>query len=103
MNFHYSASRHALPVLVTLSAILNLFVTATLLAAVPAVPAAAPAEVGMSATRLSKIDLAVAEGLRREWMPGCVVMVGYQGKIVFHKAYGDKQIQPETIGIATFI
>jgi len=55
----------------------------------------------MSATRLSKIDVAVAEGLRREWMPGCVVMVGHQGKIVFHKAYGNKQVQPETIAMTT--
>lgn len=101
MNSRYSASRHPLPVLVTLSAILNLFLTATLSAAVPAVPTAAPAEVGMSATRLSKIDVAVAEGLRREWMPGCVVMVGHQGKIVFHKAYGNKQVQPETIAMTT--
>ena len=101
MNSRYSASRHPLPVLVTLSAILNLSLTATLSAAVPAVPTAAPAEVGMSATRLSKIDVAVAEGLRREWMPGCVVMVGHQGKIVFHKAYGNKQVQPETIAMTT--
>jgi uncharacterized protein YbbC (DUF1343 family) len=55
----------------------------------------------MSATRLSKIDVAVAEGLRREWMPGCVVMIGHQGKIVFHKAYGNKQVQPETIAMTT--
>ncbi|HIA62867.1 MAG TPA: DUF1343 domain-containing protein [Planctomycetes bacterium] len=101
MNSRYSVSRHPLPVLVTLSAILNLFLTATLSAAVPAVPTVAPAEVGMSATRLSKIDVAVAEGLRREWMPGCVVMVGHQGKIVFHKAYGNKQVQPETIAMTT--
>ena len=101
MNSRYSASPHALPVLVTLSAILNLFLTATLPAAVPAVATATPAEVGMSATRLSKIDVAVAEGLRREWMPGCVVMVGHQGKIVFHKAYGNKQVQPETIAMTT--
>lgn len=101
MNSRYSVSRHPLPVLVTLSAILNLFLTATLSATVPAVPTVAPAEVGMSATRLSKIDVAVAEGLRREWMPGCVVMVGHQGKIVFHKAYGNKQVQPETIAMTT--
>ena len=101
MNSRNSASRHPLPILVTLSAILNLFLTATLSAAVPAVPTAAPAEVGMSATRLSKIDVVVAEGLRRKWMPGCVVMVGHQGKIVFHKAYGNKQVQPETIAMTT--
>ncbi|MFP6588354.1 MAG: exo-beta-N-acetylmuramidase NamZ domain-containing protein, partial [Pirellulaceae bacterium] len=101
MNSRYSASRHPLPVLVTLSAILNLSLTATLSAAVPVVPTAAPAEVGMNATRLSKIDVVVAEGLRRKWMPGCVVMVGHQGKIVFHKAYGNKQVQPETIAMTT--
>jgi uncharacterized protein YbbC (DUF1343 family)/CubicO group peptidase (beta-lactamase class C family) len=101
MNSRDSASHHVLPVLVGLSAILNLFVTAPLSATVPAVPTAAPAEVGMSATRLSKIDVAVAEGLRRKWMPGCVVMVGHQGRIVFHKAYGNKQVQPETITMTT--
>lgn len=101
MSSRYSTRLPFLPVLITLTVILNMIALASASAAVSAVPTAAPAEVGMSATRLSKIDLAVAEGLRREWMPGCVVMVGHQGKIVFHKAYGNKQVQPETIAMTT--
>ena len=100
MSSRYSTPCQPLPILIALTVILNLFVPATL-PATPPVPTAPPAEVGMSATRLSKIDLAVAEGLRREWMPGCVVMVGYQGKIVFHEAYGNKQVQPEAIAMTT--
>lgn len=58
-------------------------------------PVVAPAEVGMNAERLAEIDAVVAAGLAKKQMPGCVVLVGRQGKIVWRKAYGDRQIKPE--------
>ncbi len=56
---------------------------------------AAPSDVGMDGRRLSLIDNVVAEGLQYKKMPGCVVLVGYRGHIVFHKAYGHRQLQPD--------
>lgn len=60
----------------------------------PPLPTVEPAAVGMSAERLSRIDDVVQYGLQRNRMPGCVVLVGRQGKIVFHKAYGQRRIKP---------
>ena len=54
----------------------------------------APEATGMDSRRLNVIDEIVAEGLSREKMPGCVVLVGHRGHTVFHKAYGQRQLQP---------
>jgi CubicO group peptidase (beta-lactamase class C family) len=58
------------------------------------VPHAEPASVGMEGEHLARIDAIVAEGLAQKRMPGCVVCIGRQGKIVLLKAYGHKQVQP---------
>ena len=34
-------------------------------------------------------------------MPGCVVCIGRQGKLVFLKAYGDRQVEPERVAMTT--
>ena len=57
-------------------------------------PIAPPEDAGMSADRLERIDDVVADGLRRGHMPGCVVVVGRHGQIVFRKAYGHRAIRP---------
>jgi CubicO group peptidase (beta-lactamase class C family) len=64
-------------------------------AGVPRLPHAKPEEVGMSATHLKNIDAVVVEGLKIGRMPGCVVMIGRQGRIVFEKAYGQRAVSPE--------
>ena len=56
---------------------------------------------GLSASRLAAIDTVVAEGLRNERMPGCVVLVGYQGRIAWLKAYGSRQVKPEAVPMTT--
>ena len=43
---------------------------------------------------LQQIDHVVADGLRAGQMPGCVVVVGRRGGIVFREAYGDRQVEP---------
>lgn len=58
-------------------------------------PAAAPADVGMSEDRLDVIEEVVQEGLDRGRMPGCVVLVGRNGKVVYHRAFGHRQLVPE--------
>ena len=60
-------------------------------------PEVVPESVGMDSTRLAVIDDLVAEGLSQNKMPGCVVVIGRREGIVFRKAYGFRQTQPEQI------
>ncbi|MCA9018253.1 MAG: serine hydrolase, partial [Planctomycetaceae bacterium] len=67
----------------------------------PRLPHVKPEAAGMDAGRLALIDFVVQRGLEGDAMPGAVVLVGCQGKIVFLKAYGDRQLQPEKIAMTT--
>ncbi|MCR9198042.1 MAG: beta-lactamase family protein [Planctomycetaceae bacterium] len=62
-----------------------------------ALPVVDPATLGMSARRLAAIDDIVSEGLSRGKMPGCVVVVGHRGKIVYRKAFGFRQLLPDKV------
>ena len=65
------------------------------LAAAAALPAPAPpASAGMSASRLAKLDAAIAESIGKKECPGAVVLVGRHGKVVFRKAYGNRAVVP---------
>ena len=66
-------------------------------AAVAKLPTAEPRQVGMRAEALDQIDALAQEGLDKKRMPGCVVMVGRDGKIVFHRAYGHRQLEPTAV------
>jgi CubicO group peptidase (beta-lactamase class C family) len=70
-------------------------------AAPPALPLVRPEAVGMNAARLRHIDEIVQEGLDRDRMPGCVVLVGTRGSIAWLKAYGSRQTQPEVVPMTT--
>ena len=65
------------------------------------IPQRAPDMLGMDADRLNVIDDLVREGLDQEKMPGCVVIVGRREGIVFRRAYGNRQLQPEKTGMTT--
>jgi len=63
-------------------------------ASVSPLPAASPADVGMSAGRLARIDAVVAESIVKKECPGAVVLVGRRGKVVFRRAYGNRALAP---------
>ncbi len=52
------------------------------------------ADSGMDVARLAAIDTACAKAIADKRAPGAVVLVLRQDKIVFRKAYGDRQVQP---------
>lgn len=51
----------------------------------------------MQADILARIDQAVAAGIEEKKLPGAVVLIARQGKIVHLKAYGDAEILPERV------
>lgn len=76
------------------------FFTASLLllaASAPAatrLPHAPPEQAGMRSEKLAEIDGAIEEALANKQMPGCVVLIARQGRIVLLKAYGKRSLEP---------
>lgn len=56
-----------------------------------------PAENGMSAERLARIDQMVNDNINKKKIPGAVVLIARNGKIVYHKAYGYSDIEKQTV------
>lgn len=73
-----------------------LIVQMTFAQSITSLPTADPAAVGMSAQHLAYIDQAVAAEIARKQLPGAVVLVGRQGKVVWRKAYGNRALEPVT-------
>jgi CubicO group peptidase (beta-lactamase class C family) len=59
------------------------------------VPVVAPAELGLSAEHLARIDGIVAKEIEAKNLPGCVVAIGRTGGIGLLKAYGHRQVEPD--------
>ena len=57
-------------------------------------PSAVPESVGMSSRQLAYIDEAVNAEIAKKQLPGAVVLVGRQGKIVYRKAFGNRALEP---------
>lgn len=55
--------------------------------------AATPEKVGMSATRLERIDAMLQQAITAGDLPGAVALIARNGKIIFHKAYGHADVQ----------
>jgi uncharacterized protein YbbC (DUF1343 family)/CubicO group peptidase (beta-lactamase class C family) len=55
----------------------------------------------MAGAKLEAIDGTVADGLAKGEMAGCVVCVGRDGKIVYLKAFGDRQSEPDRAAMTT--
>lgn len=76
---------------------LCLMVSPILAAAPEKLPVVQPEEAGMLPERLAAIDRIVEEGLKRNNMPGAVVVVGHQGKIAYQKAFGFREVRPNRV------
>ena len=57
-------------------------------------PVVTPETVGLSSQQLAYIDEAVAAEIAKKQLPGAVVLVGRQGKIVYRKAFGNRALEP---------
>ncbi len=57
---------------------------------------ARPEEAGMSSERLARIDNVVKEYIAKKWIPGAVILIARNGKIVLHKAYGTNDDAKQT-------
>ena len=56
-----------------------------------------PAENGMSADRLMRIDQMVNDHISKKKIPGAVVFIARNGKVVYHKAYGYSDPEKQTV------
>lgn len=49
---------------------------------------AAPEAAGFSSQRLARLDTAMNEWVKKNWVNGSVALIARRGKIIFHKSYG---------------
>lgn len=63
----------------------------------PQIPLVRPRAAGFAQEKLERIDGLVHQALDEAKMPGCVVAVGRSGKLVWRKAYGMRQLEPEPV------
>ncbi|NLA16315.1 MAG: serine hydrolase [Bacteroidales bacterium] len=65
------------------------------------VPAALPQAAGMDAGHLSRVDGIIWDAIYAEDIPGAVLAVVRHGKMVYLKAYGNRQLIPDTLPMTT--
>ncbi len=58
-------------------------------------PSSAPTAVGMSPVQLTRLDEIIETEIAKKQLPGAVVIVGRQGKIVWRRAYGHRALEPQ--------
>lgn len=56
-----------------------------------------PEQAGMDSKRLSNVDRIIAESINKGEIPGAVIAVVRDGKMVYLKAYGNKSVYPDTV------
>jgi uncharacterized protein YbbC (DUF1343 family) len=64
-------------------------------------PVQTPESAAMDGEQLRTIDDLVAEGIAAGEMPGCVVLIARRGGIVWLKAYGNRQVEPQSVAMTT--
>ena len=51
-------------------------------------------ETGMDSQKLKLVDKIIEQGIKKETIPGAVLLVGRKNSIVYWKAYGYKEVEP---------
>lgn len=96
ISFHRISLRYTQTITMRKNILVLLFLLSTGFAAFAqpsrAVVTAAPEAAGFSSVRLQKLDKAMDEWAKNEWMNGGVAMIIRDGKIIFHKAAGFNDI-----------
>jgi len=59
-------------------------------------PEASPESVALDSERLAKVDGVIAAAIQQKDIPGAVIMVVKDFKIVYQKAFGNRQLVPHT-------
>jgi uncharacterized protein YbbC (DUF1343 family)/CubicO group peptidase (beta-lactamase class C family) len=57
-------------------------------------PLAKPEAVSVSSARLAQMDSVIEDAIAKHQLPGAVVLVGRKGRVVWHKAYGARAVEP---------
>ena len=60
-----------------------------------------PQKVGLDKNRLASVDNVILESIQKGEIPGAVLAVVRHKKIAYLKAYGNKQVYPDTIAMIT--
>ncbi len=64
-------------------------------------PQASPGDRGMDPAVLAEMEPLIAQGIAGGQMPGCVVLIARRGAVVWLRAYGDRQREPERLPMTT--
>ena len=56
-----------------------------------------PSDNGMSAERLARIDQLIGDHVSKKQIPGAVVFIARNGKVVLYKAYGYSDVEKQTV------
>lgn len=62
---------------------------------------ASPEEMGMDSGKLSRVDSVINRAIEEHQIPGAVISVVRDDKIVLLKAYGNKSVVPDTVAMTT--
>jgi len=57
-------------------------------------PLARAETVSVSSARLAQMDSVIEDAIAKHQLPGAVVLVGRKGRVVWHKAYGARAVEP---------
>src|SRR5690554_6767405 len=72
----------------TLIPVLVVFSTLSTHSVAQVLPTVTPAQAGMAADRLTRLDNALMQAIEQERIPGAVALIARHGNIVHHSAYG---------------
>jgi CubicO group peptidase (beta-lactamase class C family) len=82
---------------IIVSAAFGMLIPCLIHAQTPLLPSVQKAEdAGMSTERLARIDRMLNEHVANQWVPGAVALIVRNGKIVYHKSFGYRDVSAKT-------